>query len=101
MTNNLAERIVGHYIGKAGGFSTNYQVLYLVWFEESKYVLNAIDREKEIKRFTRAQKEALIIEMNPEWRFLNEEVVGNWPPGEEQIVALKEKWAAREGNSSM
>ena len=92
MTNNLAVRIVGHYIGKEGSFSSNYLAHYLVWYEETKYVLNAIAREKEIKHLTRAQKEALINEMNPEWRFLNEEVLGNWPPTAEQIATVKERW---------
>jgi putative endonuclease len=93
MTNNLAERLVGHYIGKEGSFTSQYQTYYLVWHEETKYVLNAIAREKEIKHYTRAQKEALIKEFNPEWRFLNEDVLGNWPPTEEQILAVKEKWS--------
>jgi putative endonuclease len=86
-------RLIGHYIGHEGSFSTHYKTEYLVWFEETRYVRNAIDREKEIKRFTRVQKEALISSMNPEWRFLNEEIVGNWPPSAEQMAAVKEKWA--------
>ena len=83
VTNNLAERLIGHYIGHEGSFSTHYKTEYLVWFEETRYVRNAIDREKE----------ALISSMNPEWRFLNEEIMGNWPPSAEQMVAVKEKWA--------
>jgi putative endonuclease len=92
MTNNLAERLIGHYIGGDGKFTTQYIAHYLVWYKESKYVLNAIAREKEIKHYRRAQKEALINEFNPERRFLNEDIVGNWPPTEEQIAAIKEKW---------
>ena len=43
MTNDLAERLVGHYIGKDGTFSTRYITRYLVWYETTKYVQNAID----------------------------------------------------------
>jgi putative endonuclease len=92
MTNNLAERLVGHYIGKAGAFSIRYITRYLLWYKETKYVQNAIDLEKQLKHFTRAQKEELINATNPEWRFLNEEVLGNWPPTESQIAAVKAKW---------
>ena len=92
MTNNLAERPVGHYIGKASTISTRYITRYLVWYEETKYVQNAIDLEKLLKHFTRAQKDELINTTNPEWRFLNEEVLGNWPPTENQITQVKAKW---------
>jgi putative endonuclease len=92
MTNNLAERLIGHYITEPGHFSADYRVWYLLWFDETKYVRNAIECEKEIKRYSRAQKEALINASNPEWRFLNEDVVGNWPPTEEQIASVRDKW---------
>ena len=91
MTNNLSEWLIRHHIGKEGSFCTRYQVYYLIWYEETKYVLNAIAREKEIKRYTRTQKEALINSDNSDWRFLNEEVLGNWPPTEAQIEAVKAK----------
>jgi putative endonuclease len=44
-----------------------------VYFEEHKYILNAIAREKEIKRWYSAQKIALIEQFNPEWKFYFEE----------------------------
>jgi putative endonuclease len=37
-------------------------------------VQHAIDREKEIKDWSRAKKETLINSENPDWRFLNEEI---------------------------
>jgi putative endonuclease len=42
-------------------------------------VNDAIAREKEIKGWLRIKKEALIESFNPEWKFLNEELLGEWP----------------------
>ncbi len=92
MTNDLATRLVEHWIGKESSFTTRYGVHYLVWSEETRYVNNAIAREKEIKRWHRAQKEALIAEQNSAWRFLNIDVLGNWPPTPEQLEAVKARW---------
>jgi len=61
----------------------------LVWYETSKYILNSINTEKEIKNWTRAKKIALINEFNPQWKFLNEDICGNWPPTEEQILMIR------------
>ena len=92
ITNNLAERLVEHWIGQEGSFTTLYKVHYLVWFETTRYVLNAIDREKKIKRCTRQQKEALITDANPKWDFHNESILGNWPPTSAQMNAVREHW---------
>jgi hypothetical protein len=43
-------------------------------------VYNAIGREKDIKLMKREAKEALIKEINPDGRFFNVEVCGEWPP---------------------
>ena len=89
-TNNLPIRLVEHWLGlKKEAFTNHYNVHYLLWFEETKYVLNAIAKEKELKTMSRDQKEELIRNFNPDWRFLNEEVSGNWPPAEEQILFAK------------
>lgn len=39
-------------------------------------IKTAIDREKQIKGYSRAKKETLINEFNPDWKFLNDKV--NW-----------------------
>jgi putative endonuclease len=90
MTNDLAARLVEHWTGKEG-FTARYSVFYLVWYESTKYVLNAIDAEKTIKRYTRHQKELLITEFNNEWKFMNDEVLGNWPPTARQIADVLER----------
>jgi hypothetical protein len=82
-------------MGKKGSFTTKYQCYYLVWYEQTKYVLNAIDREKEIIRWTRKQKTELITDTNPEWVFYYETIVGNWPSTEEEILTIREKWPAK------
>ncbi|HJT11589.1 MAG TPA: hypothetical protein VJ790_03160 [Dongiaceae bacterium] len=47
----------------------------LAYFEEHASVLDAIKREKRVKRWARAWKIALIREKNPEWRDLFAEIV--------------------------
>jgi putative endonuclease len=82
MTNNLAERIIEHYLnrGDFNSFAGKYHCYCLVYFERYQYVNDAIGREKQIKGWTREKKNELIKEFNPEWKFLNHEVCEEWPP---------------------
>lgn len=41
---------------------------------------DAIAREKEIKGWLRIKKDNLITNFNQGWKFLNEELMGEWPP---------------------
>ena len=84
-TNNLAFRLIEHWVGHERAFTTTYKAYYLVWHEETRYVLNAIALEKEIKTWMHFRKEALINSFNPSWRHLNEAIVGAWPPTPEMI----------------
>ena len=81
VTNNLQQRLIEHYINRNNDetFAGKYQCYNLIFFEWFQYVDKAIAREKQIKGWTRKKKEALIFEDNPEWKFLNEDVV-EWPP---------------------
>ncbi len=90
MTNNLTRRLVEHYQNKGNkdSFAGKYFCFNLVWFEWHQYVYNAIVKEKQIKEMTREQKEALIAEINPTWRFLSEDICGMWPPNSELLEAL-------------
>jgi len=56
--------------GKENSFAGKYYCYNLVYFEEHFKPMDAIDREKEIKKFTRKQKEELINSKNPEWNFI-------------------------------
>lgn len=81
VTNDLERRIYEHYFSndKKNTFTAKYKCYYLVWFERHQYVNHAIEREKEIKGWLRSKKDALIAEENPEWKFLNSDIM-EWPP---------------------
>jgi putative endonuclease len=81
VTNDLERRLYEHYTGvdQKESFANKYKCYYLVWFERHQYVNHAIEREKEIKGWVRSKKIALIESENPEWRFLNKDIM-EWPP---------------------
>ncbi len=54
-------------------FTKKYKIKYLLFYEIFENIRAAINKEKEIKGWTRAKKEALINDFNPEWKFLNDE----------------------------
>lgn len=70
MTNNLVRRLYEHRTGAVRGFTEKYNVHKLVYFEETADVHAAIAREKEIKKWRREKKNALVIQANSEWRDL-------------------------------
>ena len=72
ITNNLGRRVQQHKEGTHPGFSKTYRCTRLVWFQNFKYVDSAILREKQIKRWRREKKLALIQEQNPSWQDLSE-----------------------------
>jgi putative endonuclease len=55
------------------GVTKKYNVVRLVYFEQSNSIYDAINREKQIKGWTRRKKIQLIQKMNPKWRDLAEE----------------------------
>ena len=57
-----------HQIRKS--FTDKYNCEYCVYYEEFDYINDAIDREKELKKWSRKKKEDLINTVNPEWREL-------------------------------
>ncbi|MGH8013398.1 MAG: GIY-YIG nuclease family protein [Candidatus Binataceae bacterium] len=70
VTNDLERRIAEHKAGILGGFTCRYHVNRLVYFEDFDDIKAAIEREKQIKAWTRAKKIALVETMNPNWRDL-------------------------------
>jgi putative endonuclease len=56
-----------HKTGKIKGFTSRYNLNKLVWYEGHEWVQDAIAREKQIKRWSRKKKIALIEKMNPKW----------------------------------
>jgi len=75
VTNDLQRRIYEHQHGHFPGFTKKYNCHYLLYFEYFENITEAIDREKQIKKYRREKKELLINSLNPEWRFLNEEIM--------------------------
>ncbi len=58
------------------GFTTRYNVNNLVHYEMYSEVTDAISREKQIKSWTRKQKNALVESHNKRWDDLEEELLG-------------------------
>jgi len=73
VTSNLLERGAQHRRGDFGGFSARYGCTRLVWFERTPDMTSAIAREKQLKKWRRAWKLALIEEANPQWLDLYED----------------------------
>ena len=68
MTNDLVRRVYEHkhHLDK-GSFTDRYNVEYLVYYEWTSDVKAAIEREKQIKDWSRKKKEKLINSKNPNW----------------------------------
>ena len=67
VTNDLVRRTYEHKTKLVRGFTKQYGVDRLVWFETYDDPENAIVREKELKKWRRAWKMRLIEESNPQW----------------------------------
>ena len=74
MTSNIEARVVQHKTKYFAGFTADYNCCRLVWYESYDDPNRAVEREKQIKRWIRAKKLALIKRMNPTWIDLSE----NW-----------------------
>jgi putative endonuclease len=72
VTSELWTRVQQHKLGIFEGFSKEYGCKALVWYELHPTMLEAIQREKRIKRWRRDWKLALIEAENPEWRDLSD-----------------------------
>ena len=69
VTNNLMRRIWEHKQALSG-FTKRYHIKRLVYYEMTEDVMAAIEREKQLKKWRRSKKIALVESMNPEWRDL-------------------------------
>ena len=67
VTNNLERRLFEHKNHMVDGFTKKYNVDKLVYFDYTNDIYAAIEREKQLKGWTRAKKNALIVKMNPKW----------------------------------
>jgi len=72
MGSNLHRRVWQHKEKAFEGFTSHFNVCRLVYWESFDDVRKAIGREKQIKRWRREKKIALIEKMNPNWHDLSD-----------------------------
>ena len=73
VTGNLARRVYEHKQKLVPGFTEKYNTTHLVWYEHFSNPYDAIAREKQLKRWRRDKKTALIRALNPEWKDLSQD----------------------------
>ena len=71
VTNNLRRRLYEHKNKLIEGFTSTYNINKLVYFEETTDIKATIQREKNLKKWKREWKEALIKKNNPNYRDLS------------------------------
>ena len=71
VTNNIERRVYEHKQKLIPGFTAKYDVNRLVHVETFASIHDAIQREKELKKWRRSKKIALIEETNPKWEDLS------------------------------
>lgn len=74
VTNDLKRRIYEHKNKLNEGFSKKYNTTRLVYIEETNNINDALQREKQLKKWNRAWKIRLIDEYNPEWADLYDDL---------------------------
>ncbi len=74
VTNNLRRRLWEH-TNEPKGFVKRYRVNKLIYQEHHDRIKDAIAREKQIKRWSRSKKDNLIAMFNPDWHFLNRDIL--------------------------
>jgi putative endonuclease len=76
MTNDLVRRVYEHREGLVDGFSKEHRIKALVYYEQHATAIAAIQREKNIKHWSRKWKIDLIRSLIPDWRDLWEDIMG-------------------------
>ena len=74
VTSDLMKRVYEHKYLAVGGHTKLYHIKRLVYFEEYEDVRDAIKREKQIKKWSRAWTLDLIVKDNPKWLDLYDEI---------------------------
>ncbi len=73
VTNNITHRIYQHRHKLIKGFTEKYNIIKLVYFEETADILAALRSQKQVKKWRREKKDTLVSGMNPDWRDLAED----------------------------
>ena len=75
VTNNLLKRVHEHKNDLMEGFTQKYRVHSLVYYEVYGDIIDAITREKRMKKWKRQWKIELIEKTNPQWRDLYSDIM--------------------------
>lgn len=96
LTNHLLRRTIEHKYELGSEFTRRYKLKVLVYFEEYQYAQEAIEREKQIKRWNRQKKLNLVKRKNPHLKDLSQEIFDGYdiiPEDIEEIIReLKNKY---------
>ena len=74
VTSNLVRRVYEHRNGLVESHTKRYRIFQLVYFETYATAHDAIQREKNMKHWPRVWKTRLIVQSNPTWRDLYDEI---------------------------
>jgi putative endonuclease len=75
VTNDLVRRVAEHREGTVMGFTKTYGLKQLVYFETYDDIRLAVQREKNMKHWSRTWKVRLILASNPLWKDLFESLI--------------------------
>lgn len=67
VTSDLCRRLAEHANGQYQGFTKQYRVHKLIYYEQYSDINDAISREKQLKGWTHEKKRRLIEKKNPDW----------------------------------
>lgn len=77
VTSDLVKRIWEHRNDVVEGFTRQYRIHTLVYYEQHPDMTAAVTREKQLEKWNRAWKIELIERTNPHWRDLWPEIAGS------------------------
>jgi putative endonuclease len=75
VTNSLSRRTWQHHEGDRLGFAADYRCTKLIYYEWYRDIRDAIARESQLKKWSRAKKVTLINRLDPSWRDLGADVL--------------------------
>ena len=75
VTNDLVRRIYEHRNGLVAGFTKKYSIKRLVYFEHYEEIQAAIQREHNMKHWSRKWKVRFILANNPAWNDLYDSII--------------------------
>ena len=74
VTSGLWHRVWDHKNERFDGFTKDYEIKLLVWYEHHQMMEDAIRREKQMKKWNRSWKFRIVEEMNPDWLDLHDHI---------------------------